>query len=598
VAETTTNDGALKNLALEENEIDAEAVRYCRIVMKLGGGNPSTGQLFFMQKGDTNWSGSKGYNFSVSGKDEYQEIVIDLSINTYWNGTISQLRFDPCAVPEKFYVKSIQFFSEKAKDTFTVNVDGTDMYIKPQHMIKTDKDVYIAGNPSNGFYSLQNLYHVWNRKTGKLYIKTFTGTEFNFTVGSDIALVDGKEVKLERAIDTFDGLVRVPLYFIYDNSGIEYKKTDDGVEVIVRGEAVKDAVSSRVENQWEFNVPGDSEGWTISCASGGVSGGNIFFTSTNVTSTSSGYDPQIQNKNIHMDAKYNTLLDIRLKPEYIGETFDTLVSVYYATSASTALSESKTVRQELSKLTPDSEGFYTFTLDMSTNEHWKDKINTVRIDPTNNNGYFEIDYIRFRVDPALEEELKSAEAEAEREKQLLLAADEGAPFFIANPDAEGDRCDATSGNAKITIVEDDEIEGNHAYLVEASVTDKKSWTYFVVRTRFKPGVTYRIEYDIKAVSDHNGNSVEKASFSPNLRYTDLDADGNLKTGADHPISKGTVYSSTGEGWVHVSCEHTVSADSTSRDSDRFTVYANPADVDGGFLNMTYMIDNIKISVVE
>ena len=598
--ETTTNDGAIKNLGGDTSKIDASKARFCRIVMKLGGGITSNGELYFMQDGDTNWSSSKGYSFGIPGKDGYQEIVIDLYKNDYWNGTISQLRFDPCGTPSEFYLKSIQFYSEKAKNTFNINVDGTDMYIKPSCVLKTDKEVYIAGNPSEGFYSLQNLYHVWNRKTGKLYIKTFTGTEFDFTVGSDTALVNGKETKLDRAVDTYDGLVRVPLYFIYDNSGIEYEKTDDGVSVVVRGEEVKDAITSRVDNQWEFNVAGDNENWNIACASGGVSDGNIFFTSTSVSSTASGYDPQIQNKSIYMEAKSHTMLDIRLRAEYIGEPFDKTLSVYFATGTDTALSEKKTVRAKLDELEPDEEGYYNITLDMSSNELWTGKINTIRVDPTNSNGYFEIDYIRFRMDPDLEEQLAAEKEKEELEKKLLMAADEGAPFYMANPDAEGgsDNLGGYSPNGECTIVKDDEIEGNHAYLVKATVKDKKSWTYFIVKTRFKPGVTYKVEYDIKAVSDQNGEDITNAAFSPNFRYTDKLADGTVKSGADHPISEGTVKTSTGDGWVHVSCTHTVSVNSTDRSTDQFTIYADPGGDDITPSNRTYMLDNFKISVVE
>jgi diketogulonate reductase-like aldo/keto reductase len=52
---TTSNDGAIKNLVSDSAKIDASKARYCRIVMKLGNGETSGGELYFMQEGDTNW---------------------------------------------------------------------------------------------------------------------------------------------------------------------------------------------------------------------------------------------------------------------------------------------------------------------------------------------------------------------------------------------------------------------------------------------------------------------------------------------------------------------------------------------------------------
>ena len=184
---------------------------------------------------------------------------------------------------------------------------------------------------------------------------------------------------------------------------------------------------------------------------------------------------------------------------------------------------------------------------------------------------------------------------------LLEQVDEGKPFYIKNADCESitGTFNARSSNGEVTIVEDDSKEGNHAFLVKAdSSIAKKSWTYFIVPTRFKPGVTYKIDLDVKAVSDQNGNPVQNAVMVVNLRYTDKDANGNFKTMMDHALNANQAKSSTGGEWVHISTEHRISDAATDRGNDYFTIFANPQGDDANPINITYMVDNIVITVVE
>jgi len=601
VAATTTKDGAIKNVIMEAIAIDADEAKYCRIVMKHEKGSAS-GNLFFKQSGDKDWTSAKGFAFNCQSENgEYAEIIIDLTKNSYWNGTIKELRFDPCDDVQKFYIKSIEFLSNRSKDAFTIDVDSYKMSFPKERYTKVGDEVFVAGNPSEGFYSLQNMYYKWNRFTGKLIVKAHTGTTFEFNVGSDKALVDGKEMTLASKIELYDGLVKVPVMFIYKNAGVEYKTNERGVEITVRDKSIKEALTSRVENQWEFNVANDLEGWTITCGQGAVTGGNIFFTASPVSSTKTGFDPQISIKSVSFPAEYYNKCQIRVRPTFDDEnTSDNQLTVYFATSLEAGLSESKTVRANLNNLTPDAEGYYNIELDMTTNEKWTGNINTLRIDPTNRPGYYEIDYVRMIVDPEMEAKVEAAAKEKAEQLMLLMAADEGKPFYIKNPDAESitGNHDATSGNCEVSIVEDDEKQGNKAYLLTPTVSSKKSWSYFIVPTRFKPGVKYRIDVDIKAVSDQNGNPVTNGTFVVNFRYTDKDSSGNFKTMMDHPLNDARVTASTVDGWVHLTCEHTISEASIDRSNDFFTIFANPQGDDTNPINMSYMVDNIVVTVVE
>ena len=178
-----------------------------------------------------------------------------------------------------------------------------------------------------------------------------------------------------------------------------------------------------------------------------------------------------------------------------------------------------------------------------------------------------------------------------------MAADEGKPFYIKNADAEISTIadEFSNGVSKISVVEDDLRPGNKAFLI---TTDKetKVWTYICIPTRYKPGVTYKVDFEVRLVGDTKGNPATNIPVCPNFRYSDYTADGTLKDMADHPT--GTKRISTDDGWVKMSVTHTVKANSPSRLSDQFSIFCDPTITDDGAINHAYMVDNIVVTVVE
>ena len=92
-------------------------------------------------------------------------------------------------------------------------------------------------------------------------IKTYGNHVFNFAVGSNKALVDGKEKTLKKKITLVDGLVMLPITFIYDEADYEYEKSDKRLEVYVRGVKVENNPEEEKPYRYEFNSPGNTEGW-------------------------------------------------------------------------------------------------------------------------------------------------------------------------------------------------------------------------------------------------------------------------------------------------------------------------------------------------
>ena len=306
------------------------------------------------------------------------------------------------------------------------------------------------------------------------------------------------------------------------------------------------------------------------------------------------FDSQIVLDKTDLPASRYNRAEMRFKPVYKDEQSEHSANMYFGTSEESGLSESKKAFVNLSDYTPDEDGYYTFVFDFSTFEKWKGTVTILRFDPSNRAGEYYIDYIRFLEDPeklAKEEAERKAKEEAER---AYMGVDNGEPFVVVNADAEDEKFDLDygPGNATVVVVDDDIKKGNHAFLVTPKNNADKRWTYFIAKTRYKPGVTYKVEFDFRAVSDHYGADAVNIIPSVNFRYNDA-------ASSDHafgPEPKTKV--STKDGWIHYSCTHKVNETSTNRDNDFFTIFVDPRDTDAGFLNYAYMIDNITVTVVE
>lgn len=92
--------------------INADEYKYVRIKMK----NPSKfteSMLLFIKGNDKVWNSAKRYDLKISNYDsEVKEYIIDLTENSEWNGTVTQVRFDPVNGRGTVYIDSIEFLKE------------------------------------------------------------------------------------------------------------------------------------------------------------------------------------------------------------------------------------------------------------------------------------------------------------------------------------------------------------------------------------------------------------------------------------------------------------------------------------------------------
>ncbi len=610
VGTTTTNDGAITTINDEINAVDADKAKYLHVQIKYEKGITTKFDIFFVHAFDEQWTGEKGVSSgqAVYNDGEYHDYYVDLTKNAKWNGTVKDLRFDPMNYIGKFWIKKIEFLSDKAVGSFIMDVDGTEKAFAAEFTKKVGDEIFVAGNPSEGFYSLLNLYTEYNLVNGTLDLYGANGSKMSFVVGSDVVKVNGKDVKLGMAIERIDGLVTVPVKLICDTFGYEYTIDGDVMKVSVRNINYDETLESRVPFSYEFDIPGDTEGWTTSASKGNVVNGVFTLTADPVSYGVTGYDSNISNKSVNITAKHYNEIHLRIRPTFIDEsqmhTAQGNISLYFTTDKDSTADEKKTFKIKWADMTKDDEGFYSYVIDTATNTLWESVISSIRLDPSNLGGMFEIDYIRIVADKEVaamieEENRKNAEIQ-----EKIKAVDNGEPFYITNADAEDSFLTANlvknpnykSGGSSVTIVEDDLREGNHAYLV-APGDQKKTWTYFRAKTRFLPGKTYKVEFELRLVSDHKGNEASNVSIQLNPRYADT-VDGVFKHMADHPVKLTPATFSTSDGWVKVTSTFTVNSTSEIRETDELSIFANPTGGTEDFVNYSYMVDNFVITVVE
>ncbi len=380
-------------------DLNADEIKVIKIRMKADVADK--GSIFFDEDGSTadTFTAAKQVSFLISEYEKFTDIYIYPTTNEGWKGTIRKLRIDfvdkinPCQID---YIEFLGLTeAQKAREIY---VD----YLKLENfnyenMWEENDELYIAGQPMDGFYSSLNFYHEWNRFTGKLFVKTPNNTEFNFTVGSDTVVINGEEIKLAKPFYTFNGIPVIPVKFVLDQSGVEYKETNGKLEIFVRGINIPEIVANRKFGIWDFELAGDDENWKPSGCTVSVTNGNLQMVSTVATFSSTGYDPGITIKNLEFNADDYKQIKIRMQYTYLGNNEGVAehkgLTIYFTTDKDKSESEKLTVKINLADGVDDGDGYKIYTFDLENSEVWKDTIKSIRFDPTNNNGVYTVDYI-------------------------------------------------------------------------------------------------------------------------------------------------------------------------------------------------------------
>jgi len=569
------------------NSFDMSTGNLVKINAKIPEGK--TMRLYFTTTESQNWAEAKAVNTTISTTSDFADYYFDFSKNANWKGTLLWYRLDvSSAKGDEFVVKSIEWLGTEAKpaeEQTKMKINGNEIEMKLPPSKAPNGDYVVAFDLTLGLEFLFNTYCTWDDANETLTIEG-CGHTVKYIVGKDYYFVDGKEQKLGYTMYTFDGLPMIPLKKFCADMGFEFEMTDKGPSITTTEKLEKAdfyaAKESRVPYSWEFNVNGDTEGFSSGSMTLLTSDGYMSCQSNSTTYK----DPMINISFTPFKAEEHTVLKFRVRydyePEFVDvkdedgnptgekeERFESL-TLYFASTTAGGLSEGKTVKLRLKGNSSNGEWEeYETIID---HENWSGNITTLRFDPFNAIGKIDIDYMRLETDPAYVELMNAPKK-----------------FEIVNGDAEGEKVGFISHNAKVSIVMDPIDGDDNCYLIMPK-DDSKQWIYAIQDVYFTPGATYKISYDIAFASWGTDDAIlpgeKKGSAMANMQYPD-------PGGSNHNVGATSKAFESGSGWTHCEGTYTIPSNMDLAGQNRFTIYANPVEEKG----MGYYLDNVVVEEI-
>ena len=351
----------------------------------------------------------------IADTSGWKEYYFSMSDSSYWQGTITKLRFDPgsgninavlyfdkmtafTSMEYKVYVDSVEYIT----DTYPVSKDGTDI-------AKTGTEPYITDNgttlfpfnPYRGVNYMLKIYYTWDRNEKALRLRG-NGADITYTMGSKTALVNGEKQTLTDAPVFNDGVPMIPLEHLISclGEGFSVEKSvdaDNTVTTIRVSTPWSDfwKYQSRAdEYMWEFNQIGNFEGWShSSCSLMATKDGTIIGNSIESSSQPGHYDPIMSVNTEFSPADYDKIV-VRMKYNVASVNNSQVFYKAEKDGVKYDCAETRSARVMLNK--GSSGGFKELVFDFSNDATFKsmDKITYLRLDPISCGGTFEIDYIR------------------------------------------------------------------------------------------------------------------------------------------------------------------------------------------------------------
>ncbi len=564
VGATTQNDSGITVKNTKKPNIAAKDALAIRLTCKSSVNSAS--EIFFAT--DTMpLNGDAAFTFAVEASSDFKEYVIYTNGNDLWNGTITDLRLDVLTKPGEFEVRSVELLGvSEDKKPVEIWVNGKE-YDSTFLTERRGGEYYNAVEPVKGFFSLHNFYYEWSVKTGVLYMLTPNDREIVFTVGKNTAVVDGNKTALKEAVTLRDGVPVLPLTFIYDIAGFHYEVADGIMNVRTTANDYLEEIRNRVPYEYEFNVPGDSEGFSGADGTLSVYDGAMHGISNARANQSPLYDPRYTLAGLNVPAdKYNKIV-VGMKHSLTSAS-TSHIEIFFITSADTGWNAAKSASGGAVKPRV-SEDYIEYTFDYSNNAQWQGTITAIRLDPISCGGEYSIDYVRFVKDPNAPED-------------TLPGGASGYTFEIRNGNAEEHTNNTFGAGFDHTSIVKDDVTGSYVFHNKGG----DLYSYSSQSVRFEGGKTYHVSADVRIMGSASGKTDITARLHANARYTD--GDGKY----DHVVF-GKDFK-PGDGWRHIEFSFTVPTGVLSHSNDQFCFYSNPAP--GGAEGVSFRFDNVVVTV--
>lgn len=182
-------------------------------------------QMKFMFEPDTWYHGQPA---RLSVPDKVAPLVIEPAKEHQfpWHETIYGFRFDPVWREGDFELESIEFYAAAPHKILEIDGEIVDLKHLP---FEIDGKLYIPFDTKSKLDKLPNLYYLWNDMTETLSL--YGEKDAEITIGSDIAVIDGQEVKMARPLEYYDGVPNIQADILCDILGMDMEVGDINIKL-------------------------------------------------------------------------------------------------------------------------------------------------------------------------------------------------------------------------------------------------------------------------------------------------------------------------------------------------------------------------------
>ncbi len=356
--------------------------------------------------------------------DDWYEYSFDMSAADGWKGNIVQIRFDPTNNNGKYYIDYIVLSSAsgaavpeepKAEKWYDMYVDyavANGLITKTTFANYTRNatraelaSLFAASLPAEGFAAINDIKGIPDVDKKASYAKDLLmlynagvvlGSDSEGTFNPDSDIKRSEVATIINRVALPGNRVKGSISAVWEEDAPAKVETP---EVPKADESNKDTEHVVTPYDVEFNDPADLDKF----APGEVDSAEIIDGALVMVARDRGaertpqYDPRLVMKDVSIDATTYKTIKIRLKADFIGEiTNGYSTDIYFMTEGDENFSEEKSLHPNLLSVSKmDDEGWYLVEIDLTAKDNWKGNVVAFRFDPSNNNGKFSFDYIRF-----------------------------------------------------------------------------------------------------------------------------------------------------------------------------------------------------------
>ena len=357
-----------------------------------------TVEIFFKTSSDPNITGSKCLRVNLLGVPdltEWFEIEVNLSSHKDYVDYLRGFRFDPTNNNGVYYIDYIVLYSDENK----INTRWYDAYV--------DYAVQNGIVHKDAFKESDMTRNITRRELCTLFASALPEEHYN-PINNIKGIPDID--RDEKNADVFLMLYNAGVILGSDSFGnfkpdSEIKRCEVATiinraalpENRARGTIGCDWTTEDGEFFYEFDDPSIKNELTWEAESFDIRDGAIYL---KVKDRGEGkvprYDPKISFKNVSFSANEFTKMRVRMKAEFLSEADSIKFDLYFMTDDDTNFSAQKSVHQDFFEYCYiDAAGWYVIEVDLRLCNLWKGNVTAFRFDPSNTDGRFVIDYIRF-----------------------------------------------------------------------------------------------------------------------------------------------------------------------------------------------------------